>query len=69
MTRSLFFSFFVRLTLAMGLVLLIDLWLQPARWWLTTLFVLGFASVNAWMLARSVRASILPLQHSAATVS
>ena len=69
MTRSLFFSFFIRLTLAMGLVLLVHLWLQPAVWWLTVLFVLGFASVNAWMLARSVRASILPLQHSAATLA
>ena len=69
MTRSLFFSFFLRLALAMGLVLLVHLWLQPSGWWLTALFVLGFASVNAWMLARSVRASILPLQHSAATLA
>ena len=69
MTRSLFFSFFVRLTLAMGLVLVVHLWLLPAGWWLTALFVLGFASVNAWLLARSVRASILPLQHSATTLA
>lgn len=69
MTRSLFFSFFVRLTIAMALVLAIHLWLQSTHWWLTALFVLGFASVNAWVLTRSVRASILPLQHSAATLA
>ena len=69
MTRSLFFSFFVRLTVAMACVLAIHLWLQSSHWWLTVLFVLGFASVNAWMLARSVRGSILPLQHSAATLA
>ncbi len=69
MTRSLFFSFFVRLLVAMALVLLVNLWLQPTHWWLTVLFVLGFASLNAWMLARAVRASILPLQHSAATLA
>ncbi len=69
MTRSLFFSFFVRLTVAMALVLVIRLWLQSSHWWLTILFVLGFASLNAWLLARSVRDSILPLQHSAATLA
>ena len=69
MTRSLFFSFFVRLMVAMALVLLVNLWLQPTHWWLTVLFVLGFASVNAWMLARAVRVSILPLQHSASTLA
>lgn len=69
MTRSLFFSFFLRLAVAMALVLAINFWLQPTHWILTVLFVLGFASVNAWMLARSVRHSILPLQHSAATLA
>ena len=69
MTRSLFFNFFIRLMIAMALVLFMNLWLQPAHWWLTVLFVLGFASVNAWMLARAVRASVLPLQHSAATLA
>ena len=69
MTRSLFFSFFLRLTAAMALVLAIHLWLRSSHWWLTVLFVLAFASVNAWMLARSVRGSILPLQHSAATLA
>ena len=69
MTRSLFFSFFVRLTAAMALVLGVHTWLKLDGWWLTILFVLGFASLNAWMLARSVRASILPLQHSAATLA
>ncbi len=69
MTRSLFFNFFARLTIAMALVLLINFWLRPAHWWLVVLFVLGFASLNAWMLARAVRASILPLQYSAATLA
>ena len=69
MTRSLFFSFFVRLTFAMALVLAIHVWLRSSHWGLTVLFVLGFASLNAWMLARSVRGSILPLQYSAATLA
>ena len=69
MTRSLFFNFFVRLAVAMALVLAVHVWLKPDEWWLTVLFVLGLASLNAWMLARSVRASILPLQHSAATLA
>lgn len=69
MTRSLFFSFFIRLTAAMTLVLAMQVWLRSNHGWLTVLFVLGFASLNAWMLARSVRASILPLQHSAATLA
>ncbi len=69
MTRSLFFNFFLRLTLAMALVLGVHVWLMPNEWWLTVLFVLGFASLNAWILARSVRSSILPLQHSVATLA
>lgn len=69
MTRSLFFSFFLRLAVAMALVLAIYLSLRSSPWVLTVLFVLGFASLNAWMLARSVRHSILPLQHSAATLA
>ena len=69
MTRSLFFSFFIRLTAAMTLVLAMHVWLRSNHWWLTALFVLAFASINAWMLARSVRGSILPLQHSAATLA
>ncbi len=69
MTRSLFFNFFVRLTVAMALVLGVHAWLKLDGWWLTALFVLGFASLNAWVLARSVRGSILPLQHSVATLA
>ena len=68
MTRSLFFNFFLRLAVAMGLVLGVRSWLKPDEWWLRALFVLGFASLNAWILARSVRASILPLQASVATL-
>ena len=69
MTRSLFFSFFVRLTVAMALILAIRMWLLPSGWFLPSLFVLGFASLNAWLLARSVRASIRPLQIAAATLA
>ena len=69
MTRSLFFSFFVRLTIAMALVLAIRAWLLPSGWILPGLFVLGFASLNAWLLARSVRASIVPLGIAAASLA
>ena len=66
MTRSLFFAFFVRLAFAMALVVALRAWLVPHGWLLATLLILGWASVSAYLLARSVRASIFPLQTAAA---
>ncbi len=69
MTRSLFFAFFVRLAFAMALILALRVWLAPQGWLLPSLLVLGWASLNAYLLSRSVRASILPLQAAAITLA
>ena len=69
MTRSLFFAFFVRLTIAMAFVIAIRSWIVPHGWVLASLLVLAWASVSAYLLARSVRSSILPLQTVAATLA
>ena len=66
MTRSLFVAFFVRLAVAMGLVLVLRAWLAPQGWLLELLLGLGWASVSAYLLSRSIRHSIAPLQTSAA---
>ncbi len=69
MRRSLFFAFFLRLTVAMALILVLRMYLVPRGWWLTAGLVLGWASLNAYLLSRAVRASIVPLQRSAATIA
>ncbi len=69
MTRSLFFAFFVRLAFAMALIFALRVWLAPDGWILATLLVLAWASLSAYMLSRSVRASIVPLQTSAMTIT
>lgn len=68
MTRSLFFAFFLRLALGIGLVLILRSWLEPLSWPLQLLLVLGWASVSAWLLVRSIRDSVRPLQTSAAVL-
>ena len=69
MNRSLFVAFFVRLAVAMAFVVAIRQWLLPHGWILTTLLVLGWASLSAYLLSRSVRSSIVPLQTAAATLA
>ncbi len=69
MTRSLFFAFFVRLAFAMAFIVAVRVWIVPDGWILATLMVLGWASLSAYLLARSVRASIVPLQTAAATLA
>ena len=65
MTRSLFFAFFLRLALGIGLVLAVRSSLEPLGWLLEILLVLGWASVSASLLVRSIRQSVKPLQLSA----
>lgn len=69
MTRSLFFAFFLRLALAMAFVIALRAWLVPEGWVLASLLVFGWASLSAYLLVRSVRASIVPLQTAAATLA
>lgn len=68
MTRSLFSAFFLRLTFAMALVVALRAWLIPNGWILATLLVLGWASLNAYLLSQAVRSSIRPLQISASAL-
>ncbi len=68
MTRTLFFAFFLRLSVAMALILLLRTWLVPHGWVLSTLLVFAWASLNAYLLSRSVRDNVRPLLTSASTL-
>ncbi len=50
----------------MGFILVIKALLVPSVWWLEILLVLAWASLSAWLLVRSIRHSLAPLQTSAA---
>ena len=69
MSRSLFFAFFVRLAFAMALIVALRVWIVPRGWLLATLLVLAWASLSAFLLSRSVRASIIPLQTAAISLA
>lgn len=68
MTRGLFFSFFVRMTIALAFVALMKAWLTPRGWILGSILVLIWAAVNAFLLSRAVRRSISLLQTSTAAI-
>jgi two-component system phosphate regulon sensor histidine kinase PhoR len=66
--RGLFFSFFIRIAIALGFVALMRVWFTPRGWILGTVLVIGWAAVNAFFLARSVRGNIERLQTSTAAI-
>ena len=68
MKRGLFLSFFIRIALALGLVALMRVWFTPRGWILGTALVIGWAAINAFFLARSVRENIVRLQTSTAAI-
>ena len=68
MKRGLFLSFFIRIALALAFVALVLIWLDPRGWVLGTLLVLGWAAINAFFLARSVRQNIARLETSTAAI-
>ena len=68
MTRGLFFSFFVRITIALAFVVAMRLWFNPPGWILDAALILGWAALNAFLLARSVRQNIARLQASTAAI-
>lgn len=68
MKRSLFLSFFLRMTIALAFVALLRVWLVPRGWILGVVLVLSWAALNAWLLARSVRHSITALEASTAAI-
>jgi two-component system phosphate regulon sensor histidine kinase PhoR len=68
-TRGLFFSFFIRMTIALAFVAMMKVWLAPWGWILGSILVLLWAAVNAFLLSRSVRRSIALLQTSTAAIA
>jgi two-component system phosphate regulon sensor histidine kinase PhoR len=68
-TRSLFFSFFLRMTVALAFVALMRVWFRPYGWVPGTLLVVAWAALNAFLLTRSVRRNISALQTSTAAIA
>ena len=64
MTRGLFFSFFIRITIALAFVAALRIWLMPRGWILGAGLVLLWAALNAFLLAHAVRRNIAQLQAS-----
>jgi two-component system phosphate regulon sensor histidine kinase PhoR len=67
-TRGLFFSFFIRITIALAFVAAMRVWFNPRGWVLDVVLILGWAALNAFFLARSVRQNIARLQASTAAI-
>jgi len=66
-TRGLFFSFFIRITIALAIVAVMLVWFAP-HWILGSILVLILAAINAFLLTRSVRRNIALLQTSTAAI-
>jgi two-component system phosphate regulon sensor histidine kinase PhoR len=67
-TRGLFFSFFVRITIALAFVAVMRLWFNPRSWLLDLVIIVGWAAINAYLLARSVRQNIVRLEQSTSSI-
>jgi two-component system phosphate regulon sensor histidine kinase PhoR len=66
--RGLFLSFFIRITIALAFVAAMRLWFNPPGWVLDVVLIIGWAALNAFFLARSVRQNIARLQASTAAI-
>jgi two-component system phosphate regulon sensor histidine kinase PhoR len=70
-TRGLFFSLFIRITIALALVAAMWVWFTPRGWsgWIIgSVLVLACAAINAYLLTRSVHGNIAALQTSTAAI-
>jgi two-component system phosphate regulon sensor histidine kinase PhoR len=67
-TRSLFFSFFFRMTIALAFVAAMRVWFTPHGWIWGGVLVLAWAAINAYLLMRSVRQNITLLETSTAGI-
>jgi two-component system, OmpR family, phosphate regulon sensor histidine kinase PhoR len=67
--RSLFLSFFVRMATGLAVVVALCVWLGPQGWIFAALFLLGWAALNALLMARSVGLDISSLCSSAAGIA
>jgi two-component system phosphate regulon sensor histidine kinase PhoR len=63
-TRGLFFSFFLRMTITVAFVAAMVIWFPPRGWVIGCGLVLAWVTVNAFMLRRSVRKSVVLLETS-----
>jgi two-component system, OmpR family, phosphate regulon sensor histidine kinase PhoR len=61
-TRGLFFSFFIRMTIALAFVAVMRVWFTPNGWILGSILVVAWAAINAFLLSRAVRRNIVQLQ-------
>jgi two-component system phosphate regulon sensor histidine kinase PhoR len=66
--RGLFLSFFIRIAIALGFVVAMRIWFNPRGWVLDVVLLIGWAAINAYLLARSVRQDITRLQVSTAAI-
>ena len=69
MTRSLFFSFFVRMTVALAFVALMRVWFEPHGWLFGALLVVGWAALNAFLLTRALRGVVSELEESTSAIA
>jgi two-component system phosphate regulon sensor histidine kinase PhoR len=70
-TRGLFFSLLLRVSLALAVVAVAGVWFRPHGWivWVAGgVLIVAWASVHAWMLTRRVRDDIAVLEAAAANV-
>ncbi|MBN9616180.1 MAG: histidine kinase [Acidobacteriales bacterium 59-55] len=68
MTRSLFLSFFVRMTIALAVVAALAVWLIPRGWIGIAVCVLAGAAISALLLVRPIRRNISELRSAAAAL-
>jgi two-component system phosphate regulon sensor histidine kinase PhoR len=66
--RGLFLSFFLRIAVALGLVVLIRAWFPWRSWMLDAALIIGWAAINAFLLAGSVRRNIARLEASTTAI-
>ena len=64
MKRGLFLSFFICITVALAVLALMGIWFPSRNWVLSIVFVIGWAAINAFLLARPVRRNIERLEAS-----
>ncbi len=68
MRRGLFFSLFLRITIALVVLALVQVWASPHSWIWIAVLGLGSAATIAFLVSRSVRQSIYSLQSSTAAI-
>jgi two-component system phosphate regulon sensor histidine kinase PhoR len=57
------------MTIALAFVALLRVWLIPRGWILGSLLILAWAALNAFLLSRSIRSSIAPLESATRSIA